>query len=69
MIVLPDVSDFDGNNEDIDVIIRTVAVKKKSPPHTRIISMLHRQANRYLLEGVLPKRDIICIDDLKCRLL
>jgi hypothetical protein len=67
--VLPDINDFNGNNEDIDVIIRSVGVKKKSPPHIRLISVLHRQSNRSLLEGVMPKRDIICMDDLKCRLL
>jgi hypothetical protein len=53
--------------EDVDTIIRVEAIQQRSMPNLRIICCLFLKHNKFMLEGIIPDSDIICVDHLKGR--
>merc|ERR1719409_1987751 len=66
--VLPDIFRADTTQEDLESIVRVLALRR-SQPETRIIVLLHRAVHKELLNGTGASTDVICIDQLKLQLI
>ncbi|CAD7928936.1 unnamed protein product [Amoebophrya sp. A120] len=70
VLVVPNVQNpVDKQKEDVDSLLRVQAVQKRSPPNLQVIVILHLMRNRYMFLGIIPRRNLICADDFKFRLL
>jgi hypothetical protein len=65
--VLPDIFRADTTQEDLESIVRVLALRRTCPD-TRIIVLLHRAVHKELLHGTGASTDVICIDQLKLQL-
>jgi hypothetical protein len=65
--VLPDIFRADTTQEDLESIVRVLALRRACP-ETRIIVLLHRAVHKELLHGTGASTDVICIDQLKLQL-
>jgi hypothetical protein len=66
--VLPDIFRADTTQEDLESIVRVLALRRTCPD-TRIIVLLHRAVHKELLNGTGASTDVICIDQLKLQLI
>eukprot|EP00392_Amoebophrya_sp_AT5.2_P009168 g9196.t1 len=70
VLVVPNVQNpVDKQKEDVDTLLRVQAVMRRSPPSLHVIVILHLMRNRYMFLGILPRRNLLCADDFKFRMI
>ncbi|CAD7924868.1 unnamed protein product [Amoebophrya sp. A25] len=70
VLVVPNVQNpVDKQKEDVDTLLRVQAVKKKSSPDLKLVVILHLMRNRYMFNGVVSAKNLLCADDFKYRMI